>query len=406
MPTSPMLATVPALTIGDDSSAGAALLRMVEHGVHHLVVTDRSGAAVGVVRAVDLAQFEVREPLLIRSAIDTASTVGALAEACRSIPTAIAELRDNGVPALHAGAVHAALVDAVVRRALEIRAHPVFAGVRHSWILLGSLARREPLPSSDLDTALMWADPPTTSPDLADAIRAAAAEVLDELRHCGLKLCPDGANADNPLFSRSQSGWAAAATAWLHDPTAEGALLLSAMVADSRPVTEVAFGQHLTDSLMSRTRTSQFLRALLDEVVSLRTSTGLFRDFIVRRGGEHRGQLDLKRGGLVPVVALGRWIAIVTGDARGTTTERLNRGVGADLITNDERHTLIGGFESVYTVLYDFEISSLRSGTAPTTYLNPNDLDSLTRRHLRETLRAIRMVQNRVDQSWVRRLER
>jgi hypothetical protein len=47
-----------------------------------------------------------------------------------------------------------------------------------------------------------------------------------------------------------------------------------------------------------------------------------------------------------------------------------------------------------------------RSGSAPTTYLNPIDFDSLTRRDLRETLRAIRVVQNRVDQCWVRRLER
>jgi CBS domain-containing protein len=398
------LASVPALTIDQTATAGTALLRMVEHGVHHLVVADEAGFPIGVVRTVDLAQFELREPIFIRAAIDTASDLDALAEAGRAIPPALVELRSNGVPARHVGALHAALVETVLKRALALRADPVLAALRHSWILLGSLARREPLPNSDLDTALLWAD--TTSTDLADEMHAAASQVMSDLRHCGLTPCPNGASADNPLFSRSESAWTRAAITWMHDPNTDGALLLSAMVTDSRPITDEPLGRRLTDNLMSHTRTSQFLRALLDEAVAWRTSTGTFRDFLVSHDQAHRGQLDLKRGGLVPVIALGRWIAIVTGNVGGDTPDRLARGAAAGLITDDEQHTLTGGFESIYTILYDLEVQALRSGGAPTTYVRPRDLDSLTHRHLRETLRAIKKVQVRVDQSWVRRLDR
>jgi CBS domain-containing protein len=154
------VASVPALTIDEDASQTVGLLRMVEHGVHHLVVTDMAGQPVGVVRVVDLAQTEVRDPLLIRSAIDTATSLDSLARTYAALPATIVELRENGVPAPHVGAVQAAVVEAVLRRVLALRASPVLAGVRHSWVLLGSLARREPLPRSDVDTALMWADPP------------------------------------------------------------------------------------------------------------------------------------------------------------------------------------------------------------------------------------------------------
>ena len=81
-------------------------------------------------------------------------------------------------------------------------------------------------------------------------------------------------------------------------------------------------------------------------------------------------------------------------------------GAAAGLITADERHTLQIGFDSVYTLLYDLEVHALRTGTTPSTYVNPGDLDTLTRRHLRETLRAVHEVQTRVDQSWIRRLDR
>src|SRR6185436_10287980 len=116
-------------------------------------------------------------------------------------------------------------------RVLALNPSPALDAVQHSWVLLGSLARREPLPLSDLDTALVWADPPESAPDPAAAIRADAWEVLRELRRCGLALCTNGANAHNPVFSRSRSGWVAAARGWQHDPTQENALLLSAMVA-------------------------------------------------------------------------------------------------------------------------------------------------------------------------------
>jgi CBS domain-containing protein len=312
-------------------------------------------------------------------------------------------LHDNAVSPPLIGVLHSAIVDAAVRRVLALRS-AAFADVRHSWVLLGSLARREPLPRSDIDTALVWADPTGWAPDPAVRTRGFASTVLADLRRCGLQPCPSGANADNPLFSRSQSAWATAARGWIRDPTAEGALLLSAMVADSRPLTDVPLGLHLTDSIRSHTRTHQFLRALLDEALRWVPPTGFVRDFIVHRTGEHRGQLDLKRGGLAPVVALGRWIAIATGESRGTTAQRLQRGADDGVLTTDEAQTLIGGHESIYCLLLDHEVAAIRRAADPATFIAPRDLDTLTRRHLRETFRAIIRVQERLDQDWTRRL--
>jgi CBS domain-containing protein len=400
------LATVPALTIDEDATQAAGLLCMVEHGVHHLVVTDLSGRPVGVVRVADLAQAEVRDPLLVRSAIENATSLDQLTEAARLLPTTIVELYDNGVAAGHISAVHAAVVDAIVRQTLNLHPSPALTTVRHSWVLLGSLARREPLPLSDIDTALVWADPPESAPDPAQTIRWEAWEVLRDLQRCGLTLCTNGANAHNPVFSRSRSDWTTAARSWQSDPTQEKALLLSAMVADSRPVTNPQLGRALTEQIRSHTRTTQFLRALLDEALGWRPPTGFVRDFVVAHSGEHRGQLDLKSGGLAPVVSLARWIAVVCGDARGTTTDRLRRGLQTGLLSADEADTLTSGFNDVYSLLLRHEVHAVRRGVTPTTYLSPKHLDTLTRRHLRETFRAIGLIQARVDRDWMRRLDR
>lgn len=397
------LASRPVLTIGEEASQATGLLRMVEHGLHHLVVTGATGRPVGVVRVVDMASAEVRDPMVVRSAIDAAATLDALAAACRLIPATVVELHDSGVPALRVGGLLAALVDAVFRRLVALHEAGAESEVAISWVLLGSLARHEPLPRSDVDTAIVWSD--TTLPlDPSGAVRRAAGEVLTDMERCGLIRCPDGANATNPLFSRSRSAWAAATTAWLADPDRAGALLLSAMVADSRPVTEIVLGNSMTDAMRTRTRTTRFLRASLDEAMARKPPTGFVRDFVVHHGGEHSGELDLKRGGLGPVVALGRWISIVRGDVGGTTTERLRRGAEAGLLTRDEADTLAGGFEQSYGLLFEREVRAIRADEAHTTFIAPADLDTLTRRHLRESFRAIAMVQARIDHDWTSRL--
>ena len=400
-----LLATTPVLTIDQGAAQVDGLLRMVEHGVHHLVVTDSMGRPVGVVRAVDLAQAEVRDPLLVRSAVDTAANLTELAEAARLLPAALVALCDSRVAPAHIGAVHAAVIDAIVRRVLALRAEPVFADVPTSWVVLGSLARRESLPLSDIDTALVWADLPAGAADPAESLRAAAGRILADLRACGVEPCPSGTNADNPAFSRSRSSWVAAITAWKSASDGGRGDLMSATVADSRPLTNPELGRCLVDAVPALGHT-RFLRGLLDEALGFRPPTGFVRDFVVEHGGKHSGELDLKKGGLAPVVGLARWVAIATGDVAGSTTERLRRGAERGVLTVDEAQTLAGAFDDVYGLLLRHEAEALSRGGEPTTYIAPRDLDTLTRRHLRETFRVIRAVQERIDENWMARLER
>jgi CBS domain-containing protein len=217
--------------------------------------------------------------------------------------------------------------------------------------------------------------------------------------------CPNGTNADNPTFGRSRSAWTAAVRDWQHESTDPRALLMSAMVADSRPLTEVALGRCLTDPVRARGNT-RFLRALLDEALAFRPPTGFVRDFVVEHSGEHSGRLDLKKGGLAPVVALARWVAIAIGDVRGNTPERLHRGADHGVLTVDEAQTLAGAFEGIYALVLRHEADALRSKTTPTTFIAPAALDTLTRRHLRESFRAIRSVQARIDEHWMARVDR
>jgi CBS domain-containing protein len=400
-----MLASFPAATIGADTLIGDAFLRMVECGFHHLVVTGAGEKPVGILRVVDLASAEVRNPLVIRRAVDEASTVDELAAAAALLPSTWLELYDTGVAVMHIAGLLSAVIDSIMLRLIELTDIGDDAVPQQvSWLLLGSVARREPLPRSDVDTSIVWEDLPLAPPP-ARKLQRWAGRILDNMERCGLQRCSDGANATNPQFAQSQSDAIALAKSWITNPSQANALLLSSMIADSRPVTGIALGRAVSDAMLATTRGRDYLSMLLRYTISARPPVGFVRNFVVEHSGEHRGRLDLKAGGLVPIASLGRWIAVVSGDDRGSTVTRLRRGEQTGLLTVDETETLVRAFEYIYGLILGREIEAIRAGdTAATTWIAPNQLDTLTRRYLREAFRAVAEVQNRLDGEWVARL--
>jgi CBS domain-containing protein len=387
------ICSVPVRTVNEHADAPAALLEMVEHGIHHLVVTTDSGHPVGVVRLVDLASAEVRDPLLVRRLVARAQSLEDLVEATSKLDESVLEMADVGTPALRVSGVLSALRDLVVERVVELTpTHVSTSSV--SWLVLGSGARREALPRSDVDTALAW---PDALSDRAQELREDAELVLAALEGCGLSRCPDGANATEPLFSRSVEDWVDATRRWTSHPESDSALLLASIVADSRALTHVDLGSNLVRALSGSARSRSFLDALLRFTLAVKPARGL-RGFAVERA--HHGQLDLKRGGLWPVVLLGRWMALVVGDASGSTVDRIRRGSQAGLLTAGESEALVGAFDQMFQLRFDHEIAGLGTSTQTDSQVRLGALDPLQRRYLAGSLDAVSSIQAAVRKSW------
>ena len=217
----------PLITVSKTATLASAFLQMVERGVHHLVVVDEFEKPLGVVRAMDLSSVQLRNPLLIRAAIESAQSIDELSSASLLLKPSLVELHDNGIPSLHIAGLMSAIVGAILTRLLTLSSSPD-ERVPYSWLILGSIARGEPLPASDVDTAIVWADQ-KGDPDPSEQITNNAKHILELMEKCGLQRCPNGANADNGLFSRSRSAWIEVSSGWLTDPTRAGALLLSSI---------------------------------------------------------------------------------------------------------------------------------------------------------------------------------
>jgi CBS domain-containing protein len=371
-----------------DRLGGDVLLDMLERDVHHIPVLSPAGQVLGVVDDGDLVAAEGRKPLLLRRAIELAESPAELTAAVAGLDPAIIALHDARVTAEHLTAVRSVVLDALTRRLVELAVRD--AGpppVPFTWFALGSLARREAVPSSDVDSALAWDG---DSADTAGYVGRVTRAVDEGLRACGMSPDAHGASAANPIFARSLASWHRAAHSFSEDPTQEKALILVSVLADSRPVWSSGGAP---GGLWEGQPTTELLRMLARFALSFRPPTGFLRDFVVEHSGERRGQLDLKHGGLIPIVDLARWAGMAAGLASASTLERLRAAEAAGTMDSPEAQTLAEAFGFISALRLDHQVEQLRRGQAPDDFIAPKTLNPLARSYLREAFRAVSSVQ-------------
>jgi CBS domain-containing protein len=433
--------SAPAYTVGAGSLVGDVLLEMLERGVHHVPVLSATGEVLGVVDGGDLIAAEARRPFLLRRAIDLATSAADLAAAAAGLNPMIIALHDARVAAEHVAAIRCVVMDALTRRLIELAvAEAGEPPAPFTWFALGSLARRETVPSSDVDSALAWQD----SGDGAaagDYVARVARAVDEGLRACGLRPDEHGASAYNPLFARSLSSWRAAARDLSENPTREQALILVSLISDSRPLwgcgpgarmgstgagnagkagsgaggmsaggtsvegarkagtgeastSEAGTGVSVADTLWQARGRPDLLRLLARFALQFHPPTGFLRDFVVEHSGERRGQLDIKHGGMIPIVDLARWAGMAAGVASCSTVNRLRAAEAAGTLDGPDARTLIEAFGFIFSLRLDHQVEQLRRGEAPDDFIDPKTLNPLARSYLREAFRAVASVQS------------
>ncbi len=397
--------TEPAYTVSSDRLAGDVLLDMLERDVHHIPVLSPAGEVLGVVDDGDVVAAEARKPLLLRRAIDLAARPADLVAAAAGLGPMIIALHDAQVAAEHVAAVHSVVLDALIRKLVELAARDAGAPpAAFTWFALGSLARREAAPSSDVDSALAWQDDAAQrgsdrgDAEMRDYVARLARTVDEGLRGCGIQPDAHGASAANPLFARSLASWRATIRSLSQDPTQEQALILVSVITDSRPVWSSGpdpggFG---ADGLWDRQVQPEpgLLRLLARFALSFRPPTGFWRGLVVEHSGERRGQLDLKHGGLIPVVDLARWAAMTAGVAGASTMERLRAAEAAGTLESPQARALMEAFGFISSLRLDHQVEQLRRGEAPDDFIDPKALNPLARSYLRDAFRAVASVQS------------
>jgi CBS domain-containing protein len=392
--------SAPARRVTADLTAETVLMDMLECGLRHMPVVTSRGEVVGVVEDADLLAASARQSFILRRSIGLAGDAAELQQVGQRVTGVAADLFRNGTKASATSAILSVVIDSLVRRALELALMEAggedgivgsAGGVDgFAWLTLGSVARREAVPSSDVDSALSWRD------DMSSAtaqLRAIAVRTHDILDGCGLPSDRNGAVAYQPLFSRSQSEWFAAAEGWLDDPLRGQGLMMSSLLIDGRVVWGDASLHTVPAAYRSmRDDHSEALRLQRLDALAARVKTRSLRDVLSRRGGT----FDLKSHAITPIVNLARWGGLSADVGSASTPARLSAAAQAGAISDSDADTLCDVFVMLQRLRMAHQVAQIAAGHTPGDVITMSELSPLNRSLLNEGLREIVGVQRRV----------
>ena len=328
-------ASAPLQTVPEEAFVYRAIGRLGRLGLRHLGVTDAAGGLVGALTPRNLLRQRATAALLLGDAIDSAAGAPDLARAWAQVPRMARLLLAEGVDARQVAAVISAEICAMTRRAAELAEAAMLAEglgpspVPYCVLVLGSAGRGESLLAADQDNAIIYATGAPDGPEdrwCAELGRRMAA-TLDE---AGIAFCRGGVMASAAEWRHSAEGWRALVATWMRRQRPEDLLNVD-IFFDLLPVHgDLAMGEALAAEAREMAAAAPgFLKLLAVQAAGWRAPLALFGG--LRRDGG--GRTDLKIGGLLPIVAGGRALALRHRLAGRATPERLRAaavaGIGA-----------------------------------------------------------------------------
>jgi CBS domain-containing protein len=372
-----------------------AIGRMRRLNLRYLPVTDNAGRFIGMLTARALLRLRAQDSQLIADELDVAGTAEELGHARTALPQLAATLQAEGSDAPSVAAVISGIyADITARAAAIVEAEFNAAGdpAPAPWcmLILGSGGRGESLLKPDQDNAVIHAG---SSED--DGWYARLAERINALLDAaGVPFCKGGVMAKNTAWRGAQGQWRARVTEWIGRHTPE-ALLNVDIFFDLQPVYgALRLGEALRFEALASARSSPvFLRQLAEQTARLQPALGFFG----RLKTDNDGRIDLKLGGLLPVVSAARLMALKLGVAATGTVERLQAVGAAGLIGESD----IAGLTAAHALLLELilrqQIADLEAGHAPGSRIDPSRLTALQHDRLKAALRHVALLPDMVQ---------
>lgn len=379
-----------------DASAFDAAIAMTERHIAHVCLVEHERLC-GVVSERDLFSLQRVDLVHLARTIRHAGRVETLATLRGDIRQLVDRMLAHGASSTQITHIITLLNDHTVCRVIELTLDDLGdPGVPFTWLCFGSEGRREQTLHTDQDNGILF--------EASDAVEAAqirgrllplAAEINQRLAQCGFTLCKGNIMAGNPELCLSQQEWTRRFSGFIHEATPEN-LLASTIYFDLRVVWGPPEGcEHLREALLRQIDgNSLFQRMMAENALRQRPPVGRFRDFVVARKGAEKDTLDLKVQGLTPFVDGARLLALAHGIEACNTLERLR-----ELIAKGVIEPLDGAaYEEAYHFIQQTRMQQhqlqARQHLAYSNRLDPDSLNHLDRRILRESFRQAQRLQS------------
>jgi CBS domain-containing protein len=374
--------STPVKTLPASTPLFEALSFMVSQGIHHLPL-EQDGKIIGLVTDTVFMRQQTKSPLYLLRRLERTRNPSDLAGYGTELTGVAESLLSGGLGASEIGRSVSSLNDQLIRILLRLgedRLGPPPSA--YSWIVFGSEGRMEQALLTDQDNALIYE---VDSPEAAAYFEQLAQLVVEGLIQAGFPPCPGGYMAIN--WCKPISEWEQLFQSWIEVPKPQE-LLEAQIFFDFRAVHGQLSLEPLERVLASSADRGIFLAQLARASLQFRPPIGFFRQI-----KEDDGGVDIKKGGIAPIVSLARVYALEARSQARATLERLQAAARENKLSQDGAETLMEAFGFLMRLRLREQLASLGRNEAPGNKVLLERLSPLERRHLKEAFLQVREMQ-------------
>ena len=397
------IATYPVVAVDEDSFIYEAILEMASRNIRRIGVS-RGGKLVGVLEDKDIIAHESKNLLVLIKEIEKAKTAEDLRYIYSLVTDLVVDLFLEGIRVSYIGRLISEISDKIMARAvfLTIREIGMEPPVPFSIMVLGSEGRREQTLKTDQDNALIFDDTyPMLDVDVEAYFSRFGGAYSDLILSVGFPPCPGNVMVRNPEWRKGLVSWKETVSSWFSKPDPENTLRLGIFFDFRNAFGSSDLVEDLRDHIFRLVdRNDLFVAYMLLDAIRVKPPIGFMKRIVLETRGDHRGEFDIKKGGIFPVTQGIRALALRSKIPDTSTLDRIEALIGSGDLPHDLGEDLKEAYTFLQTVRLKSQIEKIREGKDPDNYVNPGRIGKLERDLLRDALRVVAEFQAFIERRY------
>ena len=367
------------ISLAPDDFIYSALILMTKTNKRRVAVHDGK-SYVGILEDIELLSFLVGNTQMVAGRIDRAVAVPELITAARDIGEQVRLLRRQAVKVEAVAEIVSDLNRRLFAKLFELIAPPALR-TGACLVVMGSEGRGEQTVRTDQDNALILAEP------VDEAVLVAFRyDFTSALESFGFTPCPGNVMVRNPLWSQTLDAYSATFHRWVAMPDEHAhmnvAILYDAVAVAGDAGLLMKAKAELIDTVRGR---SAFMVHFARSIDAFPMALGFFNKLVTRDG--QGDAVDLKKGGIFPIVHGVRALALERGLTETNTAARIHHMVELGTFSRDFGRELTQSLYFLMTLRLDSQLASAGTSGA---LVRPADMSSTQRDLLRDAFQVVK----------------
>jgi CBS domain-containing protein len=378
------LATFGIKTVDANDFLFNAQIKMTKYGVKRLIAMEGEDI-VGVLDLISLTSFFASHTYAVMMEVDNTTTVQELKVASEKFINVIRTFYAKGVKVRYISKVISQLNDKLFAKLYELLA-PEELKDQAALIIMGSEGRGEQILRTDQDNALIISDNCTVSPA---EIEDFANKFTEHLVDMGYPRCDGNIMICNPFWRKNTQEFEKKLYNWIESTREEDlinlAIFYDALCVAGDKYLLIRLKEHLSKIANS---SKVFFTFFAKPVLNFATPLGMFANFVVDKK-EHKDELDIKKGGIFPIVHGVRALSLEKSINKTNTVDRIKDLNDIGVIDKEFAWELIEAFTFLLSLRLKSRLEKIDSLQELDNYINPSKLNILEKDLLKDSFKIV-----------------